>query len=114
MNCYIIVTANENGVDFVVKETQWSAIEDRFCKEFIEKICEYREDVVNEYLKINRDNNAIVIDRSVDDFYSLIRVNNLIGAFLEFCANTEGIKVETSTAKIKTPSGFYEISYYIL
>lgn len=114
MNSCILVTANEDGVDFVVKEPQQSAIETRFCREFVENIYRYRKDVITGYLRTNRDGDTVAGDRSANDFYSFICVNDLMDAFLEFCANTDGITVETSTAKIQTPSGFYEISYYIL
>lgn len=82
-----------------------------FCKTVIEKICQLRDDVVAEYLEINRNNSAIIVDRATDDFYTLLCANDLIPAFLEFCSNTKGIRIEDMFAKIETESYTWLFSY---
>lgn len=82
-----------------------------FCETVIEKICQLRDDVVAEYLEINRNNGAIIVDRATDDFYTLLCANDLISAFFEFCSNTKGIRIEDTFAKIETESYTWLFGY---
>lgn len=82
-----------------------------FCKVLIEKICQIRDDIVTEYLEINRNNGAIVVDRSTDDFYTLLCANDLVSAFIEFCSNTKGIHIEDTFAKIETENYTWLFGY---
>ena len=104
---YAIVESNINGPYHSLSPFEDIDAEKFFCMMFIMQICRDRDDIVNEYCQLNKDN--LILQKDKDTFYDILCLNDLISAFMEFCANTKGITVEDKYATIKTDESFYRI-----
>ncbi len=102
---YAIVLLNEKKVDTVTQADSLGLAKKLLHKEYINKICEIRNDVSNDYIEENC--GIIEITQDIDCLYDLLLHNNLVNKFLRYCSKRNGFVVNNSRATLLSDNVSY-------